>query len=70
MIVHEKKINTKIQLRFLFTKLKQAGYVWNSGLDLFRLSLDYNFPIYIQISDRKKVLYSSTPLPKDRWGNF
>ena len=70
MIIHEKKVNTKKELEVLFTKLKQAGYVWNSGLDLFRLSLDYNFPVYIQISDRKKVFHSSTPLPKDRWRKF
>ena len=70
MIIHEKKVNTKKELEVLFIKLKQAGYVWNNGLDLFRLSLDYNFPIYIQISDRKKVLYNSTPFPKDKWDRF
>ena len=74
MIIDEVKVKTKLELKILFTKLDKEGYTWYSGKNLLEYIgiarfCDYD-PMYLQITNTKKVLWNTCPLPRCDWSNW
>ena len=75
MIIAEVCVKTKPELKVLFTRLNDAGYTWYSGKNLLEW---INIPrfcegegvVYLCMTDRKLVLWSSRSVPRSEWSDW
>ena len=73
MIISEVKVKTRLELKVLFTKLDREGYTWYSGknlLEWMNIAMFSNDGAYLQITDTKRVLWNTCPLPRSEWSKW